>query len=525
MNALVSQPLVTHTSTSGNLEPLHRELEKTLREMEKRLGVRVPNRIDGSADVAGEPYVVSSPGDARIRLGEFIEASPAAVEGAIAAARKAYSAWSGLHWSERVRLMWKVREEMERRKVELAAALVFEVGKPRLDALAEIGEALGMFDVYCKQMEQRNGFAGRVLAAGEREHAQTIFRPFGVFAVIAPFNYPVALPTNMTLASLLTGNTVVLKPSPGAALTGSLVTSIFESAGLPSGVVNMVCGYRSGEHLASSLGVDGFAFVGSHAVGLSIIRKAAAGPYPRPVICEMGGKNPAYVSRSADLDSAARGVAKSAFGGAGQKCTCCSVAFVHRDIYEEFLETLRARASDYRPGNSILERDTAAGPLINDAALKRYFSVIADARARGRIVVGGEQLADRNLAQGWFVAPTIVDKLASNDPLVQTELFCPLVSLEPFDDLGEAIELGNSVIYGLSAGFYGSDEKERDLFLERAQAGILYVNRPHGATTGGWPGVQTLTGWKGSGSTGKGALGEYFIEQYMRQQCRTLREP
>jgi 1-pyrroline-5-carboxylate dehydrogenase len=363
-----------------------------------------------------------------------------------------------------------------------------------------------------------------VLPAGERETAQTVFRPFGVFASITPFNYPVALPTNLILAPLMTGNTVVFKPSPAAVLTGSLVVSVFMAAGVPADALNMVCGYRAGALLTDNPGIDGFTFVGSHAVGSSIILKAATGPYPRPVITEMGGKNPTYVSRTADLDVAARGVTKSAFGAAGQKCTCCSVAFVHRDIYDQFVEKLVHYSANHKPGNSIRERDTAAGPLINEAAIKRYSSALSDIRTRGRVLTGGEQLKDGHFAHGRFVAPTIVDGLPPDDPLLKTELFCPLLILQPFDDLEEAIERGNSVIYGLSAGFYGSDEKDRDLFLEKAQAGILYLNRPHGATTGGWPGVQTLTGWKGSGNTGRGALGEHFIDQYMRQQCKTIRE-
>jgi 1-pyrroline-5-carboxylate dehydrogenase len=257
---------------------------------------------------------------------------------------------------------------------------------------------------------------------------------------------------------------------------------------------------------------------------MELMRNAASGRYPRPVIAEMGGKNPAYVSKSADIEAAARGVAKSAFGGAGQKCTCCSVAYIHSSLYDRFVDALKAEAAKLKVGNSIVDREANVGPLINDAAVSRYVEAVEHARKHGRLVTGGSRITASSAAQGRFVEPTIVDGLAPDDVLVSKELFAPFLVLQQFDELEEAIGRGNRVVYGLSAGFYGADPADRETFLNKAEAGIMYLNRPHGATTGGWPGIQTLTGWKGSGSSGKGALGDHFLPQFMRQQCRTIRE-
>lgn len=523
MQSVSSSAVITHTSASGDVEALSREIDREVEALRKRLGRTFPNRIAGRDDLSGKPYLVVSPADHSVEIGSFVETSEDAVHRAVNAARVAQKTWSQRPWQERVAILRKVGQNFERNLNMIAAAVMIEVGKPRLDAVGEVGEAVGMFRQYCDQMERNNGYDGAVLHAGERETAQTVFRPFGVFAAITPFNFPVALPVNVICGALLAGNTIVFKPSPAAGLTGSLVTQMFEDSGLPPGSVNMICGYGAGALLADA-NVDGYAFIGSQKVGTELIRKAAAGSFPRPVISEMGGKNPTYVTRSADIAVAAQGVAKSAFGGAGQKCTCCSVAFVHSSIYEAFAQALVERAKDIRIGNTLEDGAISAGPLINEAAMKRYQANVEYARKKGRVLTGGARLTGGAHDRGFYAAPTVVDGLPADDPILKTELFCPFVVLVPFDDFEEALDRGNSVVFGLSSGFYGSDTRDREIFLRKVEAGILYLNRPHGATTGGWPGIQVLTGWKGSGSTGKGSMGEHFVPQFMRQQCRTIRE-
>jgi 1-pyrroline-5-carboxylate dehydrogenase len=290
---------------------------------------------------------------------------------------------------------------------------------------------------------------------------------------------------------------------------------------VPHGVLNLVCGEDAGPLLVAAEGVDGFAFTGSYEVGMSILRKVASGPFMRPVICEMGGKNPTYVTAQADLDVAAEGLARSAFGLQGEKCSACSVAYVERPVYGEFLDRLKAKAEAMQVGNPE-DKSVFVGPVIDEAAVQRFERACATARQEGRIVLGGERLTSGEYAKGHFVSPTIVADLPVDHWLNREELFLPFVAVNPVDSLEQGLRRGNAVIYGLTAGFYGDDKAELEMFLRTALAGVLYANRRSGATTGAWPGYQTFCGWKGSGVDSKGGLGPYTIPRYMREQSLTI---
>ncbi|MGE3149750.1 MAG: aldehyde dehydrogenase family protein, partial [Pseudorhodoplanes sp.] len=269
-------------------------------------------------------------------------------------------------------------------------------------------------------------------------------------------------------------------------------------------------------------GIDGVAFTGSYKAGMSIMRQFASGVFMRPVLAEMGGKNPAYVSRSADVKAAVEGVARSAFSFQGQKCSACSVAYVHESHYEPFVAALVERAAKFKAG-SAERRDVSAGPLINDEALKRYEDTVAYARKAGRVIAGGKRLTGGEFEHGNFVEPTIVVDLPEDDRLFKEELFAPILAVTKFSTLESAIKRGNAAQYGLTAGFYGKDKAEIDYFQDHVESGVLYINRSTGATTGAWPGLQSFCGWKGSGLSGKGGLGPYYLPQFMREQSRTAR--
>ncbi len=514
-------PRVTYTSAPSNLEPIHAMFDRELPRFRERLGERWANRIAGAEDRDGTEYTAVSPIDSRLALGTYVEASPAAIARAVAAGRNAFEKWGRTPWRDRVVVMRRFVAALDRHRHAFAMALIYEVGKTRMEALGESEEAVALAEYYCDQITRRGGFVEEAWE-GNGERAQTWLRPIGVFGVIAPFNYPEALAVNMMSAAMVAGNAVVFKPSPNAGLTGGMIARAAEEADLPPGVFNMVCGAQAGKHLVATDGVDGVAFTGSHAVGMEIMRVMTSGPYVRPVMAEMGGKNPAYVGKSAELDVAVEGVARSVFGMQGQKCTACSVAFVHASHYEAFVEKLVARAKAVRVGDPTL-RETSSGPLINPAALARYEEAVAHARANGHIAAGGHRLAGDLYDRGSYVDPAIVVDLKDNDPLFDREIFAPIVAVSKFDRLEDAIERGNRVRYGLSSGFYGADAAEIDLYLDRAAAGVQYVNRRTGATTGAWPGIQSFCGWKGSGLTGKGGLGPHYLPQFMREQSRTIR--
>jgi 1-pyrroline-5-carboxylate dehydrogenase len=343
----------------------------------------------------------------------------------------------------------------------------------------------------------------------------------GIFAVIAPFNFPSALVVNMITGALITGNTVVFKPSPGCGLTGRLVVDAFIEAGLPEGAVNFVAGGDEvGRRLIEHPHVDGVAFTGSHEAGMAIFRTFATGQYARPVIAEMGGKNPAYVTATANLDAAAEGIARSAFGLQGQKCSACSVAYVDARVKGEFLDKLAAFAGKLEIGDP-RKRNVFMGPIYGEKSAERFAKAVREAKGAGSVRHGGERLRGDFMDRGYYLQPTVVD-LPGEHRLTREELFIPFVAIRGFDRLEDAIAEGNRVAYGLSAGIYSTEDAEVDLFLDAAQAGVLYANRASGATTGAWPGVQSFCGWKGSGVSSKGGLGPYYLQQFMREQSHTL---
>jgi 1-pyrroline-5-carboxylate dehydrogenase len=276
-----------------------------------------------------------------------------------------------------------------------------------------------------------------------------------------------------------------------------------------------------GAALVAHPGVSGLTFTGSYAVGMSIYRQFATA-YPKPVICEMGGKNPAIVSGRADLDVAADGVARSAFGLSGQKCSACSRVYAQRDVLEAFVSKLAERAGSLVVGDPT-SREAFLGPVINAESVARFERAVGHARSAGEVVAGGAVLRGAGaLPDGFYLAPTVVTGLADDDWIFREELFVPLVAVAPYDTLDEALALANATDLGLTAGFFSADPGEVDRFLDEIQAGVVYVNRAAGATTGAWPGVQPFGGWKGSGSGGKAGGGPYYVQQYLREQSRTV---
>jgi 1-pyrroline-5-carboxylate dehydrogenase len=235
----------------------------------------------------------------------------------------------------------------------------------------------------------------------------------------------------------------------------------------------------------------------------------------------MGGKNPAIVSRKADLEEAAEGIMRSAFGFGGQKCSANSRVYVEKPVHDEFVRLLVEKTEQITIGDP-LKRENWLGPVVDKKAVARHQKAVAEARRDGRVFVGGEHLSDGDLGRGHYVEPTVVGGLPGSHRLFQDELFAPFTAVHAVDSLDEAIRLANDSVYGLTAGVYSEDPAEVQQFLDRIEAGVLYVNRRAGATTGAWPGVQAFGGWKGSGSTGKAGLSMYYVAQFLREQSHTV---
>ena len=519
-------PRVTYSNTGEDFSGVHTHLDALIPEAEARLlGKRRPAIIGGSDRSEGHMVAARSPIDRGMILGEFPQANEALVDEAVEAARVAWAKWRDLGWPRRVQILRAGADALERRKWDISVACLVEVGKSRLEAVGEVEEAIDLIRHYCNEMERSDGFREERPDASPAEKCRVVFRPYGVFGVIAPFNFPVALSVGMISAALVAGNTVVFKPSDSAGLTGRLVVEVLVEGGLPDGVLNLIHGGReTGEALVHHPRVDGFAFTGSNAVGMTILRIAASSQAMRPVLAEMGGKNPAFVTKSADLAAAAMGVARSAFGLQGQKCSAASKLYVEHGVMDQFLGMLVETAGKLVVGDP-RRKDVFMGPVINEAALGRFTKAVDQAEVGGSVVLGGQQLTGGLFDRGPFVPPTIVSGLPPDHRINRDELFLPFISVLPFDDLESAIADANRSAFGLTAGIYTQDNEELDRFLETIEAGVLYANRASGATTGAWPGFQTFCGWKGSGTSGKGGLGSWYVPQFMREQSHTLFGP
>ncbi len=517
---------LTYSTMFDPPEELHRRFEDALARVKGRLGALHPMRIGGEDRLGNAEFESRSPIDRDWLLARFPRGTAQDVAHAVAAAHAAFRPWAATPWPERVAMLRKAAALIEERVYDIAAAMALEVGKNRMEALGEVQETADLIAWYCAEMEENGGFV-RFLPddplKGYASHNRTVMKPYGVWAVIAPFNFPLALAGGPVGAALVAGNTVVFKVASDTAWCGSLLMQAFRDAGLPDGVVSHVTGEGSdvGEALAGHPGVAGITFTGSPEVGMGLVRRFGGGRYPRPCIAEMGGKNPVIVTRHADLDRAATGIHRSAFGLQGQKCSAASRVLVERPVMGELAARLAKLADETAVGDPT-ERRHWMGPVINAAARERYRKIAAEVAATGAVLAGGRELAEGALARGYFVAPTVATA-PWQSRLWHDEHFLPFVLLGAVDSLDEAIGRANDTEYGLTAGFYGAPEEVGE-FLERIEAGVVYVNRPQGATTGAWPGYQPFGGWKGSGSTGKNIGSFYYVTQYLREQSQTVVE-
>jgi 1-pyrroline-5-carboxylate dehydrogenase len=282
-------------------------------------------------------------------------------------------------------------------------------------------------------------------------------------------------------------------------------------------------GEEVGDALLHHPRTQGMAFTGSYEVGMRIYRGLAR-DYPRPVVVEMGGKNPTVVTATADLEAAAAAVARSAFGFGGQKCSACSRVYVEEGVAAEFTERLLAATAGLTVGNP-LRREVYLGPLIHERAVESFRGYVDGVRAAGgEILAGGGVLADGDLAHGHYVEPTVARLPDPDHPYFYEEMFVPLLLVQPVAGLDEALARCNRAPYGLTAGLFSRDPGEVERFLDGIEAGVTYVNLKSGSTTGAWPGVNPFGGWKASGGTGPAALGPNYLLKFLREQSRTVND-
>jgi 1-pyrroline-5-carboxylate dehydrogenase len=515
---------ITYTSANVDWEQFHRQFDEALARVRAQLGRDYPLYIGGEAAASATPPLAdTSPIDTSLVLGRFASATAEHVQRAVAAAKRAQRGWGRMPWRERVAALTRAAGLIRERKFDLAAIMSLEVGKSRPEAMGDAEESADLIDYYCRQVEDADGFVRSMAKVTPSERNTDVLRPYGVFACIAPFNFPLALSTGMSAAALVAGNAVVYKPAEDAPWTGLKLYEIYRDAGLPPGLFNYLSGTgeEAGEALWRHPGVDGVVFTGSKAVGMRIYQELSR-QWVKPCLLEMGGKNACVVLDSADLDAAAEGVTRSAFGLQNQKCSATSRVYVHGAAARPFLEKLVEKTKALKLGDPTA-RDVNFGPVINGEAVERFVRAVAQARREGTIVLGGERLRGGIFDRGHFVAPTIA-RLPLSSALFFEELFVPILAVGEVTGLDQAIAEVNKAEYGLTAGIFSSRAEEVERFFDEIEAGVCYANKRTGATTGAWPGAQPFTGWKGSGSTGKGGCGPYYVAQFVREQSRTVIE-
>jgi 1-pyrroline-5-carboxylate dehydrogenase len=516
---------LTYATMFNPPEELHTQFEAALEKVKVGLGREHGMIINGQEHFSREKFEDHSPANTDIVLGIFQKGTADDAHLALAAARKAFPGWSHTRWQERVRLIRKAAEIMDRRTYEMAAVIAMEVGKNRMEALGDVAETADLFRYVCDRMEANEGYIvkmGQDPLSGYTATNFSVLRPYGVWVVVSPFNFPCALTGGPVAAALVTGNAVVIKPASDTPWTSRLIAECLLEAGLPAGSFNYVTGPGStlGQALIDSPEVDGITFTGSFDVGMQIYRDFSHGRWPRPTILEMGGKNPAIVTRNADLETAATGILRSAFGLQGQKCSACSRIFIEEPVYDRLVGRLVEMTNALTIGDPT-RRNVYLGPVVNRNSYRDYQNFSEDLSQSGRILTGGRILVEGEFAKGYFCAPTLVADLPREHPLWQREMFVPISTIAKVKSLDEAMQWANDVTYGLTAGFYGTPD-EAAMFYDKIEAGVVYANRPQGATTGAWPGYQPFGGWKGSGSTGKNAGGIYYLPLYMHEQIRTM---
>jgi 1-pyrroline-5-carboxylate dehydrogenase len=508
-------------------ESVHPKYEAALKRFAStQLGKHHKMQI-GSKEVgsgAGE-FEHRSPIDTSLVVSYFPKGEREHARQAIEAARAAFPGWSGTPWRERVRILRKAAQLIDERKFEIAATITYEVGKNRLESLAEAWEAMDAIKLYTRVMTENHGYVLDTEQGPAGEHGKIVCKPLGVWPVISPFNFPFMLANGMATGALLTGNTVVLKPTSEAPLTGLMLYRVYRDAGVPPGAVNLVTGPGASftEEFTQNRDVAGITFTGSRGVGMGLHHAFLNHqPYIKPVLMELGSKNPAIITAKADLGKALEGVVRAAYGYSGQKCSANSRVYVQAAVKDRFLKMLAERLA------SIQVQDPRAkaafmGPVINEAAVETFTSAVEEAKqAGGRIVFGGRRLSGGALKNGYYVEPTVVTGLPLGHDLFKRELFVPLLVVGEFHDLDEAISEANGTDYGLTAGIFSEDKKEVAKFMDAIQFGVVYANRRGGATTGAWPGPQSFVGWKASGSTGKGIGSPNYLLTFVREQSQTV---
>ena len=483
-------------------------IETGLTEVSGKLG-REYDMVVGGRRLKTKGKILSlNPARPKQVIGVHQRAEAEDVEGAVQAALTAYSAWSKVPVSERAALLLKAAALIRERKFTFCAWLTLEVGKNWAEADADVGETIDFLEFYARESLKLDAAETPIQLPGEQNRLRYV--PLGVGAVIPPWNFPFAIMAGMTAAAIVCGNTVVLKPSVDAPTIAAEFMALLEEVGLPEGVVNFCPGEGPGfgSALVAHPNVRFISFTGSKAVGLDIHESAAKSRpgqiFIKRTVLEMGGKDAIIVAADADLDAAVEGVATSAFGFNGQKCSACSRAIVDASVYDTFVGRLQARVDTIKVGDPA--ENYYAGPVISEKAYARVLSYLQIAKNEGRVLNGGNAI--KTAEGGYYFEPTVIVDVAPNARIAQEEIFGPVLAVIKFSSIDEALAIANGTEYGLTGAIYSTSRETLDRAAEEFQVGNLYMNRK---CTGAMVGAHPFGGFNMSGTDSKAGGPDYLL--------------
>jgi 1-pyrroline-5-carboxylate dehydrogenase len=494
-------------------KPVHRKKqEQAIEKVRRELGREYPNIIDGELVTNTSKFNSIDPSNSSQVVGIFQQGTSHDAERALDAAWKAFATWSKVPAVKRAAYLFKAAKVMQKRRYELNAVEMFEVGKPWIEADGDIAEAIDFCEFYGREMLRYANAKTAVQLPGEKD--ELVYLPLGAGVVIPPWNFPLAILTGMTVASVVTGNTVVLKPSSDSPLIGYKFMEIMEEIGLPPGVVNFVAGpgRAVGDTLVRHPKTRFIAFTGSKEVGIHINEEAAKVQpgqiWLKRVIAEMGGKDSIIVDRETNLDEAAAGVTVAAFGFQGQKCSACSRVIVHEKVYDKFVALLEKRAATITVGPAY-QISSYMGPVINKRSyesIRRYIE--KGMQEGGRLVTGPVD----GSVQGYFIRPTIIADVEPKATISQEEIFGPVLAVIKAGSFDEALAIANNTEFGLTGAVYTRNKKKLAQAREDFFCGNLYLNRK---CTGAMVGAHPFGGFNMSGTDSK-AGGQDYLGLFMQ---------
>lgn len=486
---------------------IRKQMEEAIEKVKAEMGREHPIFI-GSEEIIMDGKLKSyNPSHKDQVLGVFQKADIATAEKAMQTALAAFETWKHTPAEKRAEYLLKASEIMKKRRLELDAVMILEVGKNWLEADADLAEAIDFLEFYARQAMEYGKECP--LTPYEPEDNRAHYIPLGVGIIIPPWNFPCAILTGMTAAAIVTGNTVVLKPSSDAPWIGAKVAEIFREAGLPPGVLNFVTGSGAliGDYLVEHPKTRFISFTGSMEVGKGIYEKAGkvvpGQVWLKRSVIEMGGKDCTVVDKVADIDSAVEGVAVGAFGFQGQKCSACSRAVVVESIYDEFLEKLKKRVEKITVGDPT-DHANYMGPVINKSSFNKTKEYIEIGKKEGKLLIGGES----DDSEGWFINPTVFYDIDSQDRLGQEEIFAPVLAVIKAKDYDDAIRIANDTMYGLTGAVYTDSEERIQQAIRDFHVGNLYINRK---CTGALVDVHPFGGFNMSGTDSKAGSRDYLL--------------